>query len=100
MSGYRPNGGTATAFASSVRTFALGFPGDRSPGKPGCGTTRVTSAWGRPCFSLTCRRCREQEFMPYGIATVRLYVGPVKRVALPIVSQAINLQDAYGFPQG
>jgi len=78
----------------------VGFPGDRSTGKPGLRTTRVTSAWGRPCFSLTCRRCREQEFMPYGIATVRLYVGSVKRVALPIVSQAINLQDAYGFPQG
>jgi len=45
---------------------------------------------GRARSSLTCRRCREQEFRCYGIATVRLYVGAVKRVALPIVSQAIN----------
>jgi hypothetical protein len=28
--------------------------------------------------------------MAYGSATVRPYVGAVKRVALPIVSQAIN----------
>jgi hypothetical protein len=32
--------------------------------------------------------------MPYGSATVRLYVGAVKRVALPIVALAINRADA------
>jgi len=36
----------------------------------------------------------------YGMATVLLYVGAVKRVALPIVSQAINRRDAQRFPQG
>ena len=94
MSGYRPNGGTATAFASSVSTFASGFPGDRSPGKPGL---RDDSGHLGLCSSLffpDLPPLPEQEFMPYGIATVRLYVGPVKRVALPIVSQAINLLDA------
>lgn len=67
---------------------------DHCLGKPGLRDDSGHLGLGRPCFSLTCRRCREQEFMPYGIATVRLYVGAVKRVALPIVSQAINPPDA------
>ena len=40
--------------------------------------------------SLTRRRLRGGNFMAYGSATVRPYVGAVKRVVLPIVSQAIN----------
>ena len=35
--------------------------------------------------------------MAYGSATVRPYVGAVKGVALPIVSQAINRGDARYF---
>lgn len=35
--------------------------------------------------------------MAYGSATVRPYVGAVKRVALPIVSEAINRIDAPHF---
>ena len=39
-------------------------------------------------------------FRAYGMATVRPYVGAVKRVALPIVSQAINPRDAGYFHRG
>jgi hypothetical protein len=40
---------------------------------------------------------RQADFMAYGSATVRPYVGAVKRVALPIVFQAINAVGAPHF---
>ena len=98
MSGYRSNGGTATALAFAREGVCVGFPWI-TPQKTRFAEDPGHLGPGHPCFSLTCHRCRKQEFMPYGIATVRLYVGAVKRVALPIVSQAINPQDASGFPQ-
>ena len=57
------------------------------------GATRVTSATSRPWFSLTCRR-RRRRINAYGSATVRPYVGAVKRVILPIVALAINRTGA------
>jgi hypothetical protein len=45
----------------------------------------VTSADSRPRCSLTCPDAGGKISLPYGSATLRPYVGAVKRVALPIV---------------
>ena len=95
MSGNGPNGGTATAQAHpTLRTGTRwGSWLEKVTKKPSFGAARVTSAWAAHCFP-DLPPFAAASFNAYGIATVRLYVGAVKRVALPIVSQAINGPDA------
>ena len=95
-----PNEGTATAPAA-VREDGtlLGFPDQPANRKTRfSGQPQVTSAGAVPFFPCLAA-VAGANFIAYGMATVRLYVGAVKRVALPIVSQAINGRDAHRFPQ-